>query len=554
MLATFAVAVQARAGEEFVSAPTEYFFCKNFDLSHTEHEADAQGNKLSATVFITGICAPRKEGYLPSGGWKHVTAEGRYDYATGSTSEKVITTSDGWVAVQVFTTCTSNPWAHTPACGAPSQLANNTGITLYGPFPISAHLLPPHLRTALAEWENYKTSEEMLTDWDPNPPQQEEELVIVQPPLSVPEEASFTVELNALHPEPSWMVELEWARIDKAKDPSIEIGGSWKYNTPANAPNLVPWSQFPKAIPIPGSFTPGQYALRAKVQGHPDNTKTNWKRFWVGPALADLGKALQAKVDIEGGKAMEYDLGQPGEGLLIGKGEARQFDFGEMPRFEGGQMKTLQAEMPPGTGPEPPAVPGGKPKGFEAKPDLKPLAPSLSVKTIAVSPVVGGWVESGKNISLSVEVANAGPAPAEGTEPIKLQCTVKSGGPCPVATGSHTVGKPIPVGESRSFTLISASAAEPGTYQVRAAPVGGARGTGIEVEIRVKGGRLSTDALRQKIRAPEEKVGPGTVTPGAREELSPKPEVTQPKRVLPGADAAPTLRPGVRTNGNAETR
>lgn len=525
VLAAFSMAIPARAGEDFVAGDPEYFFCKSFELDRTEGESDAEGNKQSLTIFVTGICAPRKGGAL-SGSWKHVTAEGHYDYATGNTSEKVTATSDGWVAVQLRTSCTSNPWAHTPACGIPSQMANNTGVKLDGPFPISAHMLPPHLRQALAEWETSLTNQQMLTDWDPMGPAQKEELVIVKPGFSVPGGASFSVELNAADPQPGWVVLLEWARIDKAKDPSIEIGGAWSHDVPANAPTVVPWGQFPKSIPIPGSFTPGEYALRVRVQGHPDNTKTDWRRFWVGePPKVGSSTGLTANVVLGGGKIKQYSLDQPGEALMFGKGEAMQFDFSKTPRFKGGQTKMMQGELPPGTGPKLPTLPAEGVGGLQTKPGLRLKGPALSVKTIAV---VGGWIESGKHVGLSIEVANAGPVAALGTEPIQIQCTVKSGGPCPVPNSTKTVGKPIPVGSSRSFTLISAIAAQPGTYEVKASPTGGGRGSSFQVEIQVKGSQLSPGAPGQQILMP----GAKPALPGTREGSTPQPAV---KPALPGA-------------------
>ena len=115
------------------------------------------------------------------------------------------------------------------------------------------------------------------------------------------------------------------------------------------------------------------------------------------------------------------DLHEVGEGLMFGKGKAKLFDFSKKPRFPDGQMKMMQGELPPGTGPKPSMAPAGSVGGIQAKPELKLQAkpelklqgPKLSVKTIGVAPAgSGGWIESGKNVWLSIEVANAGPVAA----------------------------------------------------------------------------------------------------------------------------------------------
>ena len=118
---------------------------------------------------------------------------------------------------------------------------------------------------------------------------------------------------------------------------------------------------------------------------------------------------------------------------------------------------------------------------------LKPIArPVLSVKSIAKMPVEpGGHFKEGVHVSLDIRVKNTGNADSQGTEQLKIECKVVSGGTCPVANSVQTIPA-ISKGSDRSVILIAAQSTMAGTYTVTASPVGGARGSGAQTTIQVK--------------------------------------------------------------------
>ncbi|MBW2396843.1 MAG: hypothetical protein JRG95_21555 [Deltaproteobacteria bacterium] len=126
------------------------------------------------------------------------------------------------------------------------------------------------------------------------------------------------------------------------------------------------------------------------------------------------------------------------------------------------------------------------PNGKTLKPIIKPV---LSVKSIAKTPVEpGGHFKEGVHVSLDIRVKNTGSADSQGTEQLKIECKVVSGGACPVANSIQMIPA-IPKGSDRSVILIAAQTTVAGTYTVTAWPVGGTRGSGAQVTIQVKGNR-----------------------------------------------------------------
>ncbi|MBW2397414.1 MAG: hypothetical protein JRG95_24475, partial [Deltaproteobacteria bacterium] len=81
-------------------------------------------------------------------------------------------------------------------------------------------------------------------------------------------------------------IEFEWNQILPPKDSSIEIGGRWVPYSTTNTPKQILHS----SLPVNVSTFPnrGLYAVRAKLVGHPDNTKTDWRMFWIGDPLPGL--------------------------------------------------------------------------------------------------------------------------------------------------------------------------------------------------------------------------------------------------------------------------
>jgi hypothetical protein len=224
-----------------------------------------------------------------------------------------------------------------------------------------------------------------------------------------------------------------------------------------------------------------------------ENTWSNWKRFWVGggPKVQITPAAI---IPLGGGATKQFSLDQPGEVVTFGKGKMKRFDSAKpiASPVAHGPMQTRQGQLPPGTGPQ---NASGPMAGALAKPAVVRPSAALSIGTIAVAPVgPDGFIAQGAAVMLSVEVKNAGPADAPATSTVKLECIVKSGGACPVASHTQPVGKSIPAGSSRSFTLVSASPSQPGTYQVRITPVNGRRGSGGQVDLKVKGMQISPAA------------------------------------------------------------
>ncbi|MBW2244166.1 MAG: hypothetical protein JRH01_19455 [Deltaproteobacteria bacterium] len=80
----------------------------------------------------------------------------------------------------------------------------------------------------------------------------------------------------------------------------------------------------------------------------------------------------------------------------------------------------------------------------------------------------------------------------------------------------HLTTAQIPVGQSRSFTLISALPSQPGIYQLRVSPIMGTRGSGAEVEIKIKGDKRIPAAAMKPVTQP------GALTSGAGNKATPK--------------------------------
>ena len=103
--------------------------------------------------------------------FRNVSVTGVYRYSTGQTMETVRKDdSAGPIVLKVTLTCDKNPWMwpFEVSCDAPSDVMNNTGVKISGPYPLTARNLESSAVVALREWEQHKDDPDPLADWDPD--------------------------------------------------------------------------------------------------------------------------------------------------------------------------------------------------------------------------------------------------------------------------------------------------------------------------------------------------------------------------------------------------
>jgi len=318
-------------------SPPDYFVC------HPNIQFQKAGGKPYFKIELKGFCGIHPGGGLPGWtpvDWMEVKVFGNYNYDTGVAEE------DMWAGPKVvlasLTQCPKNPWIHHQPCQV-TKVTNETGVNIPGPFPRSAWMISGELAMTLQKWEASYPPKDELEGWQPYSPSGPAQVAVVKPTLNEPIPAgasSFNLELTAIaSPTPSWIIEVEWAKIGHPKDPSIEIGGSWTYGTPAGAPKSAAWSQFPLPVPAAGVFAPGLYVVRAKVKTSPD--WTDWRHFWVGQPDPTLEQ--YAKVPAQG----QFDFSKIKKVLVIGKGEQKLMEISQAAKLLAKQgMPAQKAVLP----------------------------------------------------------------------------------------------------------------------------------------------------------------------------------------------------------------
>jgi len=270
---------------------------------HKDIDLVKAGGKPYFKIELKGHC-----GVHPGGGlvgwtpveWKEVTVLATYNYDTGVTTETIWAGPD--VMIDAKLQCEKNPWAHGNACTPTQEVTNNTGVAVNWNYPLSAQRMSYLQRQVVAKWES-KPPEPTLADWVPFTTGKAE-VSIVWPKLSNPVPqgaANFVLEAvaagNALSTNAH--IEFEWNQILPPKDSSIEIGGRWVPYSTTNTPKQILHS----SLPVNVSTFPnrGLYAVRAKLVGHPDNTKTDWKLAVIksDDALIVFGEGMPQEMNAD---------------------------------------------------------------------------------------------------------------------------------------------------------------------------------------------------------------------------------------------------------------
>lgn len=270
--------------QEFHTWPTR-LSCKSTSLGEAGGDP---GTRFEIT--LTGRClmlvwVEAEQRHAPFDMWT-VDIVGSYDYATRKARERI--SRHGATIQDAIVTCPQNPWAHARFCDEDSTqvVARKDHMTVDDPAPVSATLVGADLRTSLAAWEAAPPDDD-LDDWDPHPQKTAAKVAIVEPAGHVPVEGGeVPLELQAQTPLHSTVVELEWAKIVESKDPSLGPE-SWLEGQPENAPTEFDWSALPTTIPMAGLFDVGSYAVRAKMEGDPESSWTDWTRFVVAGSEID---------------------------------------------------------------------------------------------------------------------------------------------------------------------------------------------------------------------------------------------------------------------------
>lgn len=305
----------------------------------------APKQRLFAITF-KGYCGilPAGKAQVPVDSWIPVMLHGAYDYDAGWATE-LIEAQQG-KALYAVLQCSNNPWVTGQTCPVKS-LENLTGSAANYGYPISALLLTAALRADLKKWEAAQGSVDPLASWNPGIKKYPSPIAIVTPDLGtqIPAgAAAFPLQLSATSPQPSWIVDLEWARLTAGKDPSIEPL-AYQYGTPAGAPKSVIWSQLPTQLTIPGVFAPGLYAVRAKLRS-PPSPETDWELFWIGEPDPNLAKYVPGTPYVGMRKVTKLS-----KVLLIGKGQVKRVIVSDLAKLTmGTPAKPGQAVAAAGRG------------------------------------------------------------------------------------------------------------------------------------------------------------------------------------------------------------
>jgi hypothetical protein len=485
--------------EKYEQEPT-YYGCLPMSFDKMENEV----GKLFFKVQLKGYCMPFYENSnQPSNySWKLMTAIITYDYDTKKVTERI--SSSDWLAVENQGVCPRNPWVDEVTCHVP-DVKNYSGIKLAGPFPLSAQGIRSELRKAFLTWETSKMTDKEMANWDPFEPKGTKEIAIVQPSI-VTEIAGNAPNFDLIFkasststPKPGWAVQLEWARIDPAKDPSIELDGHWVLNTPPTAPMQLPWAQkfqLQQNLDPYGTkthkisragFKPGMYAVRAKIKTSSNKTWTDWRTFFVGDASFDISRLQAAYGATKKGKVSLMKIG-PTKIETMSTESAKKLLALPTTRIGSATIGSNAMKLEPGANQVNKIKPltkmktmqGQAPKGVDtklggkrvAKTVIMPLKkPSLWINTskglaMTTSPQLN------KPFGISVPLINLGSA-ANGNGStnkitVKATCVPLSGGAC-----KANLSLPVPVihpGKSKSWGNLHGmgmfTASKPGKYRV----------------------------------------------------------------------------------------
>jgi hypothetical protein len=93
------------------------------------------------------------------------------------------------------------------------------------------------------------------------------------------------------------------------------------------------------------------------------------------------------------------------------------------------------------------------------------IAPKIGFDHVAYSP---SPTTVGAHLNVSVAVKNKGVVPTGPNFKFQMTCSIVSGSVCPIASNASPIAIPnLPVGNQKSFTFVSASAAQAGKYKLQ---------------------------------------------------------------------------------------
>lgn len=273
--------------------------CYTSFTCHKDVDLIQASGRPNFKINLAGHCGAQAYGGPP--GWKHVvwrdvTVTATYNYDTGAAAETIWIGPD--IIIDAKLQCNKNPWAHGNSCTPTQEITNNTDVYNLSnqtalfidnwTWPASALRMSYQQRQSIARWEEAGPAP-TLDDWVPYTTGTAK-VIIFEPNLSNPiPKGSMNFDLKAAATVglgPNDRLEFEWERILLPKDSSIEIGGRHVPYSTVHTPTSVPHTSFPLSVRTPSS--PGLYAVRAKIAGHPDNTMTHWRMFWVGEPIPSL--------------------------------------------------------------------------------------------------------------------------------------------------------------------------------------------------------------------------------------------------------------------------
>ncbi len=119
---------------------------------------------------------------------------------------------------------------------------------------------------------------------------------------------------------------------------------------------------------------------------------------------------------------------------------------------------------------------------------IKPLNPvSLKILNLSISPIVGGTMPVGSSATFGFIIQNVGIGKVQLGTTYSIACTVLSGpNPCPLASSTGQIPQLLP-SQSKSYTFIGTTGAQPGEYRLTVTTSLGSPGRPPHIDFTVPG-------------------------------------------------------------------
>jgi hypothetical protein len=204
-------------------------------------------------------------------------------------------------------TCTGNPFTgYLDQVSCTGQHANSTGVDILSTRLPLAIEMAANGGVGTGTGSLVERVPDDLSDWDPYAGRAKPKVEIVSPSGAIPIDGAMDLILAPVaSPQPDWVIQLEWARIEAPRDSSLSSERFVPF-VPSHSLKGLSWSQNPSKVQVKNMFSPGLYAVRAQVAGDAEEDWTAWHRFAIGtvsletatrnrPGLSEIEKVKKFK-------------------------------------------------------------------------------------------------------------------------------------------------------------------------------------------------------------------------------------------------------------------